>query len=102
MRFDADGSHFVIWSGRTLLPQERSIRSMLRFSSAGLGDSHCNWGRGEVTCQGKRCVCGGALEQSRSSEVEQSIEISFFGTSRMERDLLHETTLALKATNVSH
>ena len=55
-----------------------------------------------MTCQGKRCVCGGALEQSRSSEVEQSIEISFFGTSRMERDLLHETTLALKATNVSH
>ena len=51
-------------------------------------------GRGEVTCQGKRCVFGGALEQSRSSEVEvevevevgHSIDISFFGTSRMERD----------------
>ena len=68
-------------------------------------------GRGKVTCQGKRCVHGGDLEQSRSFEVEveievevevgQSIDINSFGTSRMERGLLHETTLVVKATNVS-
>ena len=54
---------------------------------------------------------GGDLEQSRSFEVEveievevevgQWIDINSFGTSRTERDLLHETTLVVKATNVS-
>ena len=56
MRFDADGSHFVILSGRTLLPQERSIRSMLRLSSARLGDPHCDLGArgGDVSGQALR------------------------------------------------
>ena len=52
-----------------------------------------------MTCQGKRCVYGRVLEQSQSSEVEvevevgQSIDIIFSGASRMERSLLHDTTL---------
>ena len=28
-----------------------------------------------MTCQGKRCVFGGTLEQSRSSEVEVEVEV---------------------------
>ena len=56
-----------------------------------------------MTCQGTHCVCDGALEHSRRSEVEVEVEVGqsigtiFFGNSRMERGLLHETTLALKS-----
>ena len=43
-----------------MLPQERRIRSMLKFSSARTGDPYCDLGASgaDVMCQGKRCVYG--------------------------------------------